>query len=245
MSPPPTFGSYSKPTPFKVEASPYFWWWYALTLSPDYLDACGQGGLGCEAVYADFGDVRFEGDRHKAFCAWWRKRVNEHERRGEYIFAEPAAEGMGARLVESLDAAHRALERDDTILVSIPISSQRKHIERRLDRILKQHLTPAAARTVRSPSQSNARYRLNKPVVASALKKSFDLLDEKRKAEVNGERVDNFELARRARVKVTEREKADEINTQENYRRTLSATVSRYIKSASLMVEHAAVGTFP
>lgn len=245
MSQPPTFGSYTKPTPFKVEASPYFWWWYALTLSPDYLGACGQGGLGCEAVYADFGDVRFEGDRHKAFCDWWRKRVNEHERRGEYLFAEPTAEGMGARLVDSIDAAQAALVRDDTILVSIPITSQRKHIERRLDRILKQHLTPVAARTVRSPAQSKARYRLNKPIVSSAMKKSFDLLDEKRRAEANGERVDNFELARRARVKVTEREKEDEINTHENYRRTVSATVSRYIKTASLMVEHVAQGRFP
>lgn len=244
MSPPPTFGSYAKPTPFKVEASPYFWWWYALSLNAGYRDACGRGGRGYEAVFGDFGDICFEGDRHKAFCDWWRKRVNEHEELGGYLFAEPIAD-RGVKLVPDMSAALKALERDDTILVSIPITSQRKHIDRRLDRILKRHLTPVAARVVRSPSQSKARYRLNKPVVASALKKSFDLLDEKLKAEANGERVDNFELARRARVKVTEREKADEINTQENYRRTVSATVSRYIKSATLMIDNVARGSFP
>jgi hypothetical protein len=46
-------------------------------------------------------------------------------------------------------------------------------------------------------------------------------------------------------IKVQEREKQDEINTVENYRRTVSATVSRYLKNANLMVEHAGEGRFP
>lgn len=244
MSPPPTFGSYASPTPFKVEASPFYWWWYALSLNDAYREACEREGAGCEAIYGDFGDVRYEGNRHKAFCDWWRERVNTREERGAYLFAEPIAQA-GTDLIHDLDAARAALEDEGTILVSINVRSQRKHIERRLDRILKSHLNAAAGRKVRSPSQSNARYRLGKPVVATTLKKSFDLLDEKRKAEASGEAVDNFELARRARIKVTERVKGDEINTEANYRRTVSATVSRYVRNARLMVERAAEGSFP
>lgn len=240
----PTFGSYKQPVPFRIEASPYFWWWYALTLNTDYIAACASGGAGFEAVFRDFGDVRYDGNRHLAFCGWWRRRTNEHETQGEYLFAEPQS-GQRVEVVATEEAAAEALTDDNRILISVPLDAQRRHIEKRLNTILKVNLQPKAARLVRSVKTSKARYSLHIPVVPGALKKSFDLFDARREAQERGELISNFELARRAGVKVREREKDDEINTEENYRRTVSATVSRYVKQAERMIENAGRGKFP
>lgn len=241
----PTFGTYKDPVPFKVESSPYYWWWYALTLNEDYASACRNGGVGGEKLYADFGDILYEGSRYFAFCCWWRERVNTLEQRGAYLFAEPVLPGKSVSIVHDLEFAENAIADSNRLLVSIPLDAQRKHIELRLNNILKKHLKPEAGRLVRSVKKSQARYCMHKPVVPSALKKCFDLYDAKRQAAVNKETVSNFELTKRVGLKVQEREKEDEINTVENYRRTVSATVSRYISQAENMIANAGLGKFP
>lgn len=233
------------PPAFKVEASPYFWWWYALTLNEGYVAACANHGLGFEAVYEDFGDVRYTGNRHAAFKAWWKERVNTREDRGAYLFAEPVVAGKSVSIITDADVAADAVADEERLVVNIPLDAQRKHIEWRLNNILKKHLKPEAPRTVGSVHKSKARYSLDKPMVVNTIKKCFDLYDAKQSALANGEKVSNLDLAKRAGIKVQEREKQDEINTVENYRRTVSSTVSRYLKNASLMVEHAGEGRFP
>ena len=244
MSQHPTFGSYQNPVPFKVESSPYYWWWYALTLSEGYNKACDIGGIGFEQTYADFGDVRYEGDRHFAFCSWWRERVNTLEERGAYLFAEPVVRGKSVSVIDDEKVAAEVIADANRLLVSIPLDAQRKHIEWRLDNILKKHLKPETGRLVRSVKKSKALYSMHKPVVPAALKKCFDLYDAKQLALENGKAVSNIDLAKRVGIKVKEREK-DEINTVANYRRTVSATVSRYIKQAENMIENTGRGQFP
>lgn len=241
----PTFGRTPVPAAFKVEASPYYWWWYALTLNADYAEACANGGLGCERVFEDFGDVRYEGNRHAAFKTWWNERVNTLEQRGAYLFAEPVLRGKSVSIVTDVDTAAEAIEAEERILVNIPLDAQRKHIEWRLNNILKKHLKPEAARLVKSVRKSKARYSLEKPILPDALKKCFDLYDVKQEAAAQGEKVSNFDLAKRARIKVQEREKADEASSPESHRRTVSATVSRYIRQAERMIEHTAHRQFP
>ena len=244
MSQHPTFGSYQNPVPFKVESSPYYWWWYALTLNEDYKKACDNGGTGFEQTYAEFGDVRYEGERHYAFCSWWRERVNTLEARGAYLFAEPVLRGKSVSVIDDEDVAVEVIADANRLLVSIPLDAQRKHIEWRLDKILKKHLKPETGRLVRSVKKSKALYSMHKPVVPAALKKCFDLYDAKQLALENGKAVSNIDLAKRVGIKVKEREK-DEIYTVANYRRTVSATVSRYIKQAENMIENSARGQFP
>jgi len=245
MSQYPTFGSYKNPVPFKVEASAYYWWWYALTLNADYMNACKHGGVGFEQVYADFGDIGYEGERHFAFCSWWRERVNTLETRGAYLFAEPALPGKSVAIVTDVQVAREAMADPNRLLVSIPLDAQRKHIEWRLNNILKQNLKPETGRLIRSVKKSQAQYSMHKPVVPAALKKCFDLYDAKQHSASCGKPIGNFELAKLVGIKVKERDKEDEINTVENYRRTVSATVSRYIRQAENMIENAACGQFP
>lgn len=216
-----------------------------MTLNVDYVSACESNGVGFERIFEDFGDVRYEGDRHAAFKAWWIERVDTLEMRGVYLFAEPMLSGKTVSVVTEVDNAAATIEDERQMLISIPLDWQRKHIERRLNTIFKKHLKSDAGRLVRSVHKSKAKYSLEKPVVPDALKKTFDLYDAKQSATAIGEKVSNFELAKRARVKLQEREKADEINTVENYRRKISATVSRYIKQAERMIEHAGQGQFP
>ena len=82
ISPHPTFGNYKKPVKWKVEASPYFWWWYALTLNEDYKKLCERKASGevvlAETaeqekqlkVYEDFGDFHYTSFRYAAFASW-------------------------------------------------------------------------------------------------------------------------------------------------------------------------------
>ena len=95
ISPHPTFGSYANPIKFKVDASPYFWWWYALTLNEDYRKICQNYDNSplildiqtdresvMKRVFNDFGDARYEGCRKKAFAKWRTNHVNTNETRG-------------------------------------------------------------------------------------------------------------------------------------------------------------------
>ena len=72
----PTFGSYANPTKWKIEQSPYFYWWLALTKNYQYLKFCSDISVGKKSkteklkkLYEDFGDVRYEGDRYAALLS--------------------------------------------------------------------------------------------------------------------------------------------------------------------------------
>lgn len=253
ISPHPTFGSYKNPTPFKVEASSYYWWWYALTLNDDYWRFCERKAEGKRArasaelrqVYENFGDARYEGNRYVAFAQWWRNRVNTDETRGEYLFAEPLSTSFVQQVTDS-EQATEALEREDVLLVSIPLTRQRQHIDKTLNNLLRRNLVVNKGRTARDPKKSNARYSLTKAVVPEAVKKAFAVYDVRKEMEANGEPINNAVIARRAGIKYTEKAKADEIAYSEaECNRIISATISRYYRQAKQMIEAAGKGIFP
>jgi hypothetical protein len=73
----PTFGSYKSSVAHKVEQSPYYFWWLALTFNEEYLELCAAASEVIKSkrspihkVFADFGDVRYDGDKYKAFANW-------------------------------------------------------------------------------------------------------------------------------------------------------------------------------
>jgi hypothetical protein len=258
-SPHPTFGSYKAPIPQLVEASPYFWWWYALTLNSAYIAYCKQKAEQkpktsllnrkeklLSSVYDNFGDVRYEDCRYVAFCKWWRYKVSKDESRGEYLFAEtPLSSGVRISEVKDMALAQVAIESDDLLLVVIPKNRQRQHIDKALDKILKSHLKVRRGRTTRSnPANSNARYSLSKPVLASALKKAFDLYDARQAAASSERRVTNVELARKVGLKLNERKNKDSESNYASRSRIMSIQVSRYLATAEKLIEQTANGKF-
>ena len=132
-------------------------------------------------VFIDFGDVRYEWYRYKAFAKWWRNRVNTNETRGVYLFAEPY-EDTKVEIINNAEEVNTALSDVNSLLLSIPLNLKRKYIDKDINRILKKRQTSAKGRTVRNPKLSQARYSLSKPCVPNALKKAFDIYDTKLQA---------------------------------------------------------------
>jgi hypothetical protein len=129
-------------------------------------------------VYEDFEDVRYDGDRYQAFCAWWRNRVNTNEQRGAYLFAEPLR-GMWTRVLtdEDEDDLRNAWEDDAQIVIALPVHQTRHHANKSLTRIVRKHIAEQKGRAVSDPRSSKARYHLNTAVQPRALKLAFDVWD--------------------------------------------------------------------
>ena len=255
ISPHPTFGNYKKPVKWKVEASPYFWWWYALTLNEDYRKlserkASGEVVLAETAeekkqlqVYEDFGDIQYTGCRYSAFASWWTKRVNTLETRGEYLFAEPYI-GSAVRKVDTVETAQAAVESANTLVLSVQLNRQRQHVDKAIDRLLQKHMHTVKGRAVRNPKSSSARYSLGTSVVVDALKKTFDVYDARCAAEMRGERITNWQIAQQVKLVVKERKRKDEDRDTAAERRNTTIVVSNHLNKAKKMIEKAVVGSF-
>lgn len=253
-APYPTFGRQKQPSQRTIEASPYFWWWYALSLNTDYRELCEQKAANSVlnrtdarmlSVYEDFGDVRYEGDRYVAFKQWWTERVNTNEQRGVYLFAEPP-HTASVSVIQHVDDAAAALSSEDTVLIAVNVTRQRKHIDSRIDRILRKHMGELKrGRQVRNPKLSAARYRLSKAVQAQTLKKTFAVYDIRSAAAAEGRRVSNWDVAQLAKLDYRQRDKGLDIYDETAVKRVVSAIVARHVKDARTMIENAAVGVFP
>jgi hypothetical protein len=229
----PRFGSYKNPVHWKVEQSPYYWWWLALTYAVEKLAPITEVE---ESVLDDFGHVERGLDKHLAFAQWWTERVTKDERHGEFLFAEPLA-GVKTHVVESVSQAESALQDDLSILVSINISEQRRFLDASIDRILRKYASFEKGRNVKNPKLSNARYSLSKPVQVEALARYFRVFELK-----EGEpEISNYEVFKRLRLKADKQEE----ETVGDYRRRISTLVSRDYGAAKRMVENVGKGIFP
>jgi len=255
ISPHPTFGNYKKPVKWKVEASPYFWWWYALTLNEDYRKLSERKASGevvlaetAEAekqlqVYEDFGDVQYTGCHYAAFASWWTKRVNTLETRGEYLFAEHYI-GSAVRQVDTVETAQAAVESANTLVLSVQLNRQRQHVDKAIDRLLQKHMHTVKGRAVRNPKSSSARYSLGTSVVVDALKKTFDVYDARCAAEMRGERITNWQIAQQVKLVVKERKRKDEDRDTAAERRNTTIVVSNHLNKARKLIEGTRDGIF-
>ena len=253
ISPHPTFGSYKNPISTKIEKSPYYFWWLALTLNKEYLAICKDGlectemeGSKLNRIFADFGDVRYEGDKHKAFANWWRRKTNDTETMGEYLFAEPVA-ATKVMLVDDAEAAKQSADDASSLLINIPKNLTRKQIDKALDNIFHKEMSFEKGRQTRNPARSNARYSLSKPARAESLKSAFDIIKAEREALAIGNKLSNVQLADKVglKVEISEATRADQSDLAEYEIYLLSTTVSRKKKLAKTAIANAAKGIFP
>jgi hypothetical protein len=258
ISPYPTFGSYAQPHKWKVEASPYFWWWYALTQNTDYrrlvqdiaagtvqMDMLSEQQQKMLRVYEDFGDVRFEGCRYAAFARWWRERVNTNETRGERLFAEPPLPNT-VRLLQHVEDAAAVLNSEHMLLLAVPRDMQRQHIDKAIDRILRKNVLTHKGRASRNPKLSQARYSMSKPMLAQSMKKAFDVYDLRTAAAEEGVKLSNEKIAKAAKITYQQKPMDNEAEfTAAQRRRVVSAVVARHYKEAKTMIANAAMGCFP
>ena len=249
----PTFGSYKNPIAHKVEQSPYYFWWLALTLNEEYSKLCAGASKGIKVkdspihkVFADFGDVRYDGDKYKAFTNWWRSKANDTETMGEYLFSEPVA-ATKVILVDDAEAAKQSADDASSLLINIPKNLTRKQIDKALDNIFRKELSFERGRQTRNPTRSNARYSLSKPAKAHSLKSAFDIIEAEHEALANGRKLSNVQLADKVglKVEVSEATRAEQDDLAEYEIYLLSTTVSRKKKLAKNAIGDAAAGIFP
>lgn len=228
----PRFGSYKNPVQWKVEQSPYYFWWLAMLYNSEISDTATID----EQVRSDFGCVRRGESLHIEFARWWTEKVGGGERRGEYLFAEPLT-GRATRVVQDLNDAARALEDTSSVLVSISLTGQRKFIDTAIDGILRKHAVFERGRTVKNPKLSQARYRLSKPVQIEALRRVLAVYDVKN----SNSDLDNYAVFKKLGLKA-ERQADEPISA---YRRRISTLVSRDYGAAKRMVGNVGKGIFP
>ena len=65
-----------------------------------------------------------------------------------------------------------------------------------LNRLFKKHIEFEKGRQTRNPNRSNARYSLSKPIAIDSLQTAFALYGLVEQAGSNGEKVNNYELAK-------------------------------------------------
>jgi hypothetical protein len=200
-------------------------------------------------VYEDWGDVRYDGDRYRAFCDWWRERVNTNEQRGAYLFAEPLR-GTWTRVLTDEADMHSAWGDDAQIVIALPIHQTRHHAHKSLTRIVRKHIAEQKGRAVSDPRSSKARYHLNTAVQPRALKLAFDIWDLRNDCAVDSipQRIPktlphNVRIARAVGLKYKAR--SGEAASKADEHRNLSTQVARYLRTACSIISNAAVGTFP
>jgi hypothetical protein len=243
----PTFGSYANPIASKIEKSPYFYWWLALTLNKDYIALCDAPSVeqksstntAIHQVYEDFGDVRYEGDKYIAFTKWWRGKVSDAETRGEYLFAEAPTPNK-VMLVEDRDTAIQSSEDVSSLLIRIPKSLTRKQIDIAIERIFEK------GRQTRNPNRSNARYKLSKPINVETYKMAFNVYEMLLNKERSNVKLSNYVIAKRVGlvVKCKEETLKEQAMTLADERRTISVAVTRKKKMAIDAIRNVAEGKF-
>jgi hypothetical protein len=254
ISPHPTFGSYKNPIPAKIEKSPYYYWWLALTLNDDYLElcsslsepACNPPTTSTLRVAVDFGDVSYIGSKYEAFTNWWCEKLSNQDTKGTYLFAEPITASK-LELINDKKQALAASQDASSLLINIPKHLNRRQIDKALDALFKKELTFEKGRQTRNPSRSNARYSLSKPVMADSLKSAFDIIEAEREALAIGKKLSNVQLADKVglKVEISEATRAEQDGLAEYEIYLLSTTVSRKKKLAKTAIANAAKGIFP
>ena len=239
----PTFGSFSNPISSKIKKSPYFYWWLALTLNDDYLDFCENTKTkqkskteNIQKIYNDFGDVRYEGCKYKAFTNWWNAKVNNDETRGQYLFAEKTVDTV--LLVEDEKTAKGIIKDKSNLLIKIPTNLKKAYIDIGIERILAKHIKFERGRQTRNPTRATARYHLSAPIKVETLQVAFGLyellLDNK---------LSSYEVGKKFNIipKIVYGDKGD-IGYA---RRVVSTKISRKKKEAKDGIANVIKGIFP
>ena len=247
----PTFGRATKPNRHQIEASPYYFWWLALTYSTDYIDYCENFSVQTEdqtekiqQVYEDFGDVRYVGNKYQAFAKWWKASMPNGETRGAYLFAEPLTERK-VELVKDVNTAEKLLASDEELVIRVSKGMRRAHIDKALDRIFDKEMHFERGRQTRNPNRSNARYRLVKPITIDSLQMSFAIYALTEDAACDGIKLHNYEIAKRVGLKVKQKSAEEENWDRAYFNRVVSVAVSRKKKIASDAIANVVKGVFP
>jgi len=249
----PTYRSYENPRADSIYESPYYWWWYALTLNYEYNKCCESGGKGAlRGLYKDFGDVRYEASNEKeklqAFIRWWREPIND-ETRGTYLFAEPVL-AHKARIVTDIDDAEAVLKQRKQALLALPLDVTKEDLFKMVKREINRINTRKRGEAPRSLASSEARYIPTKTPNAERLEKIFKVYEYYIESKRAGKRLSNKEIAKKVELKTKFRPlefmgKTSTKRHEIDQNKANAVKVSKYLGEAKKIIENVADGRFP
>lgn len=214
-----------------------FWWYRCLALHKGYIACCEAGGQEVAddlvvnplvSLYADMGDVRLP------FPSWWL-------RYGRKAFAERESLKDVVKL-EVGKQADQHLEREDALVLSIPMTMRKTTAMRKVSKLL------AQAHAQRPPldiwAKSTAKRMIIKNKVRKATIEQLVRLWELRQRHPD---LSLNELGKRAGIELDlmARTTDGEILTDDMERRRMTIAVSRLLKQARHLIDNAAQGVFP
>lgn len=201
-----------------------------------------------QKVFDDFGDLRYEGDRHTAFNDWWDKKIplrNDDSvcsrfakkivTKGEYLFAEPLIDGR-MLIVDNVDGAAASLNSDTHTLISIPTNASRQYIEKHFARLMARHHVAYRERTVRDIEDSKALYRLSKRQSGDKLKTKFQVMEHFDK----NPDTSNYAASSDLDISVTVRDELGGTEYESNTQK-----ISRMKSEVRNIIDNVSKGTFP
>jgi len=236
----PTFGTKNNRKALDVQQkSPYYWWWAYLRRNEAYLQCCANSGSGELAeLYKDFGDVRSE-DFHK----WWTA-----DDRGERLFAEQQLRTLFE--LTNTNELQSYLNADDMLVVAVPLQNgvSKRDIQKRFAELLKRKHTAKRGRSKTKWTSSTANYPINRNYTVYSLRKALTVYDAY---------MANFNLPKKEQKTLWQigvelqlvgtAMPEDKDDTADNLvkRNRMAASVSRYVKQATAIVEAVGLGNFP
>ncbi len=236
----PTFGTKNnRKTLAYQQRSPYYWWWAYLRRNEAYLQCCANGGSGdLGELYKDFGDVRSE-DFHK----WWTE-----DSRGARLFAEEQQPTLlELTSTSEWDAKWRA---DNMLVVAVPLQNgvSKRDIQKSFATLLKRKHTAKRGRSKTKWTSSTANYAINRNYTIESLRTALTVYD----AYMANLKLPKKQQKTLWKIGVDLRLVAtampnDKDDTADNLikRNRMAASVSRYVKQASAIVEAVGLGKFP
>lgn len=235
----PLIGTKSKPAADHLQQrSPYYWWWAYLKRNQDYVACCEQEGHGSLAsLYADFGDVRDEN-----FRTWWGAPSNK----GAHLFAEEPL-NLSVEKIDPLGVP-ATLVREGVLFVAVNMELGKRRLQQKFAELLaKTHEGKRGRRSLKA-SSSSARYPLHRNFTAHNLKVMLKVFDavEQNKSMRKADRLTLWQIGESFKLVPTAMpHKWDNSYDTRKKHATMTMTVSRYYKEASVIIANTSKGQFP
>lgn len=220
----------------------YYFWWEFLRRHEGYKDCCARGGAGrYKKLYADFGDVHAY--KTKDFWSWWTEKLGNGWKRGEFLFAEPAARRMAVqgRVLNT--------QPDDMLVVSIPLEVRTPQLVKKLRRLLEEHKVQVAA----ARNKSRALYPVAARVRLSTLHQTLTVWDTWNEHKHGKYKYEQAELAGIYVNRVVNGDTVDGLkrdylpygDVQQEVRRRQVMAFNRYLAAAEDYIDNVGKGHFP
>ena len=226
----PTFGTVKNPkTPSHWKVSVYYWWYEYLKRNAEYRKTCLQEGKGkYSKIYEHFGDVTV-----LDFKAWWTDN-----NRGAVLFADPPVPAI--RVLSTVDGDETPLKRDNVLILEVPMDLPINFLIKNFRKIVsKRH---GGKRGNRQGASSKALFQAKGKIDVPFLEIALTCWDARNRDPKKPLWQIGQEIGIGGENRITLSDTAAAITDKKNI---LGATVSRYIRKATRMIQLTGEGRFP